>query len=514
MSEEYTLIQEIVEEHKERMMNIRKYYPFFKLSSTQFTNYKDGAYDMLDMGYIVMAVLRFFIEQNNFNDQDVTYSEYEEFTARCLKRDFNIEYKNIEDEKELIAYIFDKIRNDGRPFSYEYYDPYEKEKKISRIRLIESHVTENSLFYSITSDGIEFYLDTKEIKDESTISVQQLLLQKMIKAQNFKGGTEVIKRINNEVRKLMLRKNEVLNILGNDIYEGLEAYEDFVETGIKWFDDEQRLFAQNTELIEMALKRAEGGVYEQGSFMAQTVEDIHNLENELKRATNRHASLLSACTDLQIKVDDMVRRAKVNRLKNTMDFKSILNKIIRQDRPELLYEMVRPLMGIKTKKTFDTKKIDDILTYRYEKEEQGELIQEQTESEIKFDDEIEDERIENNYALIMSALLYCISKKERISLVEFNEYLKKSFGEKIFKNGDYYSFIIHLCQKKEYNLAELNREPDTFLEGIINNNMRRKVYDEYMNLHFIIEFADGEEKTVKINDMFEISNIEFVRKDD
>ena len=68
--------------------------------------------------------------------------------------------------------------------------------------------------------------------------------------------------------------------------------------------------------------------------------------------------------------------------------------------------------------------------------------------------------------------------------------------------------------QKEYNLAELNREPDTFLEGIINNNMRRKVYDEYMNLHFIIEFADGEEKTVKINDMFEISNIEFVRKDD
>ena len=44
--------------------------------------------------------------------------------------------------------------------------------------------------------------------------------------------------------------------------------------------------------------------------------------------------------------------------------------------------------------------------------------------------------------------------------------------------------------------------------------MRIKVYDEYMNLNFIIEFADGEEKTVKINDMFEISNIEFVRKDD
>lgn len=512
MSKEYNLIHEIVDEHNDRMMNLRKYYPFFKLLSTSFSNFKDGIYDMLDMGYIVMALLRFLIEQNNFNDLEVTYAEYEEFMINCIKRDFVIDFKSEEDEKDLLIYIFDKIRNDGRPFDYEYYDPYEKVKKISRIRLIESHIKNDMVYYSITSDGIEFYLDTKEIKDESTISIQQVLLQKMIKAQNFKGGTEIIKRINNEVRKLILRKNEVINLLGNNIYEGVKAYEDFVETGIRWFEDEQRLFIQNTELVEMARKRVSDNSFETGSKVEQTIVDIYNLENELKRATNRHANLLSACTDLQIKVDDMVRRAKLNKLKNSVDFKGVFNRIVKEDKPELLYEMVKPFTGIKIQKTFDLNKIDDFLSYNFEKEEHGELIEEKEQIEIKFDDEIEDERIENNYVVIMLSLLKCIKENGRISLLEFNEYLKETFTEKILSNGDYYSFVIHLCQKKEYDLNNITKEPDTFLEGILSTNMKSKLLSEYSDLKFDIEFFETEQ-TIKINNIFEITNVEFVRKE-
>ena len=55
MSEEYTLVRDIVYEHNERMHNIKKYYPFFKLAETSFSQYKEGRYAGLDMGYIVMA---------------------------------------------------------------------------------------------------------------------------------------------------------------------------------------------------------------------------------------------------------------------------------------------------------------------------------------------------------------------------------------------------------------------------------------------------------------------------
>ena len=61
---------DIISDHRERMLNMKKYYPFFRLIDTSFSNFKDGKYEILDMGYIVMAVLRFFIEENNFKEKE------------------------------------------------------------------------------------------------------------------------------------------------------------------------------------------------------------------------------------------------------------------------------------------------------------------------------------------------------------------------------------------------------------------------------------------------------------
>ena len=179
------------------------------------------------MGYIVMAVLRFFIEENNFKEKDVTYPEYLDFLRLILKRDFGLDL-NEQDSKEIADYIFDKIKNDGRPFEFSYFDPVDRKKRVSRMKIIESSIRDNTVWYSISPDAIEFYLDTKEIKDESRISVSQLLLEKMINSQNFRGGVEVVERINEEVNRLKLKKNEVLTILSGDVFAGIEDRNEMV----------------------------------------------------------------------------------------------------------------------------------------------------------------------------------------------------------------------------------------------------------------------------------------------
>ena len=68
------MLSDIVSDHKERMINLKKYYPFFKLSQISFEQLLEGKCAILDMGYILMAVLRFFIEENNFPD-DIDYGE-------------------------------------------------------------------------------------------------------------------------------------------------------------------------------------------------------------------------------------------------------------------------------------------------------------------------------------------------------------------------------------------------------------------------------------------------------
>lgn len=74
------------------------------------------------------------------------------------------------------------------------------------MRLIKSSIQDGAVRYSITSEAVEFYLDTKEIKEESTISVEQLLLEKLINSQNFRQGAEVVRRINNEVSRAAEQK--------------------------------------------------------------------------------------------------------------------------------------------------------------------------------------------------------------------------------------------------------------------------------------------------------------------
>ena len=78
-------------------------------------------------------------------------------------------------------------------------------------------------------------------------------------------------------------------------------------------------------------------------------------------------------------------------------------------------------------------------------------------------------------------------------------------GENVLNNGEYYSFLVHLCQKKEYDLSRTFEKPDTFLEEMI------KELTFASNLRFIIHFPkDSEEELVNIDGRF-ISNLTFER---
>ncbi len=256
MAQEYTLMDDIVSHHTQRMQNMKRYYPYFRLVRSPLDTYKDGRYAELDMGYMVLAVLRFFIEENHFKDTQVTYPMVEQFMKDFLEREYTLDVT--EDEAgELIQYIFDKLCNDGRPFIYTYYDPEKKAQVQERIKYIDSRFEGETLVYYITGDAIEFYLDTKEVKDESKITTEQLLLEKMIRASNFKGALEVVRRIDGEVGRLRVRKDEVLRLLGQNVFQGVAALDDFSKNVLAWFKEEQRLFAANKALVDRALLQAQ-----------------------------------------------------------------------------------------------------------------------------------------------------------------------------------------------------------------------------------------------------------------
>lgn len=502
MAEKYIMIHDIMSEHKDRMLNLKKYYPFFVLCETTFAQYKDGKYMNLDMGYITMATLRFFINENNFHESEITYEQYEGFLSEILRREFQLEI-DIEEEKELIGYIFDKIKNDGRAFTFSYFDPEEKKKKTARVKLIDSRIVDGVVLYHVTTDGIEFYLDTKEIKEESNISVQQLLLEKMIQSENFAGGIEVVKRINNEVSKLALQKKEVLDLLSYDVFSGAKASEEYMETVAKWFDEESKLFEKNRALIDKAFAKA--NVAE-----SAMLSEIHKLDTELKKTIIKHGELIKETIALQNIADEMIARAKLRKLRPVFNFRDVLKKIMDNNRPDQLGTLMAPLFMPKLEKSFAVENIDRMLESKMDNADFSEKVEKRkVDADYIFEDEIEDMRIAGNFGRLFAELLEQLWKHGKTTLPELMAIYEIKFGKEIYKNGDVYSFLVHLAQKDTYDLKKMQDKQDTFLEGLVMDNLSLEKKDQYGNMVFniffdsdnVLRFGEGKDEAFSITDM-------------
>lgn len=512
MAEKYIMIHDIMSEHKDRMLNLKKYYPFFVLCETSFAQYKDGKYMDLDMGYITMASLRFFINENHFQEKEVTYEQYEAFLSELLLREFRLQLLP-EEEKELIGYIFDKIKNDGKAFTFSYYDPEERRKKTARVKLIESRILEGVVYYHVTTDGIEFYLDTKEMKDESTISVQQLLLEKMIQSENFAGGIEVVKRINNEVNKLTLQKQEALDLLSYDVFAGATASEEFMKTVSKWFEEESKLFEKNRALIDKAYTKAAGVNTEDGAGNTVVLSKIHELDTELKKTIIKHGQLIQETIELQNIADEMIGRAKLRKLRPVFDFRDGLKQLMKLDAPEKLSVLLSPLLMPKVHKSFAMESIDRMLDSRMDTADYGEKIEKkQVDADYIFEDEVEDERISNNFSKLFEELLEQLWKHGKTTLSELMAIYEIKFGKEIYRNKDVYSFLVHLAQKDRYEIKKMQEKQDTFLEGLVMKEMSVEKQDQYGSMAFSIAFDSGDvlEFGTEKQDRFTITNMTFL----
>lgn len=496
MAQEFTLMNDIISHHTERMQNLKRYYPFFKLEENTLAQYKDGQYAGLDMGYIVLAVLRFFIEENHFKDRDVTYPMYEQFM-----RDFLADEIPGDDAGGLIQYIFDKLCNDGRPFIYTYYDPKKHSTVRARVKLIDSRFRDDALVYFITGDAIEFYLDTKEVKDESKITTEQLLLEKMIRLNNFNGALDVARQINGEVGRLMVRRDEVMRLLAQNIFAGVKALDDFSKSVLAWFKEEQRLFESNKALVDKALLKAEK------EAVPGEIEEIYALDSELKRAIRRHGDLLSACTTLQIQADELIEKAKNNRFRNVFYFDDFLERMVKKDCMDGLEAFVSPLLAMNLHKTLNLYQLDHMLEYKEDEQEKGETVAEGREQLYVYEDDAAGARIEANFDIFLKVLFEQLLARGSFDLKFLNHMYEMKFTDNILKNGDYFSFIVHLSQKKHYDLGCVCESQDTFLEGIMAQYIKKNPPGEFAGLVFDLEFVPDDLMTLSSG--AQISNIHF-----
>ena len=225
---------------------------------------------------------------------------------------------------------------------------------------------------------------------------------------------------------------------------------------------------------------------------------------------DRHEALLSACTRLHVQADEMMQKAKYSRFRRTMDFTDLLQTAMKQDDVRVLEAMVSPLFGLKIRKTFQFEKLEDLLNCPTEELEEGEAVTEGKEEVYVFEDELEDERIHHNHMLLLQTLFETLLTRKTITLEMLHHLYVMKFTENLLKNGDYYGFLAHLCQKDYYDLKAIRENPDTFLEKVMAELVEKDRNKEYEDLKFRLIFLP--EEKIPVGENGYLTNIRFERQ--
>ena len=83
------------------------------------------------------------------------------------------------------------------------------------------------------------------------------------------------------------------------------------------------------------------------------------------------------------------------------------------------------------------------------------------------------------------------------------------FGKDIYNNGDVYSFLVHLAQKNRYDMSLMSGKQDTFLEGIVMDNMSTPKREQYGKLVFEISFNEEEVLKFGANEEYSVTDMSF-----
>ena len=268
------------------------------------------------------------------------------------------------------------------------------------------------------------------------------------------------------------------------------AQEDFIE--------------QNRALIDKAYSKANS---ESGSVV---LKEIHKLDTELKKTIIRHGELIRETIELQNIADEMIGRAKLRKLRPVFQFRDALQKAMKQDRADRLGMLMAPLFMPKLTKSFAVESVDRMLESKADNADYGEKIEKkQVDVDYVYEDELEEERIGENFGRLFEELLEQLWKHGKTTLPELMAIYEIKFGKEIYRNGDVYSFLVHLAQKNRYEFKHMQDKQDTFLEGIVMNRLSVEKKDKYGNMVFeiffdvgnILNFGDTKDESFSITDM-------------
>ena len=423
----------------ERFRHLSNYHPFFKIHA--YTSKNKLSYDA---PYLAIEVLSLLITKGKLVGRSVPLNEIEEHVAIMLDEI----HPDIElDSKGTTRTILNLLETDryGQSYSFRHIDPIRKKYANHYVYLIEYSV--KSKGYDISDAGLNFMLSTKELPEESKISVSLLLFKQQIKNKSFVTALNTVIELNLDV----LRKKEMKqHLLDKMMYSASDITDDFSIFTQGIFDQlkqEKELFEQ----VRITLMEYTEGQYDFTNNSSTKIQEkdfiiLKRISTELERGYVLHSSLLKDYTDLPEEYEKICQ-IRINSLfDRKWHFKEVLENNVKENYPNDSHLIsLHPMLKPKVPKFFSILKIFEPQAIAYKKENITETRQNETWSGNVISGDQQDEVQINNFKAYAYALLDCINRNSNnVDLELFVETVDDTYDHEAIRNIDLIPFLLSL----------------------------------------------------------------------
>lgn len=479
--------------------------------SLYFYILNNNKYKNLPISSIILAILEHLTIEGSLKNRGVPFDEIKLFLQKVLVKGYDINF-GPEELEEFTVYILKKITNDGSAYEYEYFNTKTNGREIAYIRYIISKLDRYShgvLFY-ITTEGMELLLNTKEVADEYKISMQTVLLQKMIRTNNLEDVLRTVKNINAEIKRQINKKQDLIETLQYAPEEKFNEYLIYKETSIRILKEDDGQLEQ----VKMSIHKYEEDFLNNINKKELSKEKeehikryIHRINRELDLCLSNHHDLLNETVKLIDRLPTIQRNRLQRLFSSNFNIEEKVNLFIKNNDTNNLKYIIQPLLKPNISKIFNINKLDAMFTYKNKIEK----VEEDTRKEldlglaVTFDSEI-DERMDDNYTFYMRNLLIFAKEYKKTDLTAFINYISNTHGQMPLLNSDFIPFVKDLLTIDEYSYKSISEKDhkDT-IEQIFINVIEENKYLDLTNNKFIFKSISND--LTEVSERITVTNI-------
>jgi hypothetical protein len=255
--------------------------------------------------------------------------------------DHNVKNPLTMDDINTILNRLEGVNPDGSSIVYQF---GERSEKVSYLAFdIENDG------YKITDMGLQFLISSKEVPQESKVTVSLYLFRLQIEKHKYQSALDTIKGINMETKRQLALKDKVLDVARYDASLGNKMYDDYWKDFVSLRGEEREHYQQAKDFL-----KEYKDVSLNENITPKDRELLRQIDVELNISTTLQNQYILEITSMGKQLAEMSIDSISNVFENSFDFQQHFETAYTSSSMETLAKVLTPFMLPKKVKFFDT----------------------------------------------------------------------------------------------------------------------------------------------------------------